>query len=105
MPYNKDGLAAGKDDIEYHGESRVFETEVTITDYEAGGVPFDPVTDTGHARVDYVACYVSDGSTDYIVRFDHVNSTLRVITISDGSEVADATTINLPVRVQVYGMG
>lgn len=105
MPYTKDGLAAGKDDIEYHGESRVFETELTITDYEAGGVPFDPVTDTGHARVDFVDCYVSDGSTTYLVRYDHVNSTLRVIAISDGTEPAGGTTINLPVRVQVYGMG
>ena len=104
MPYNKTGIASGKDEISY-GESRVFKTGLTITDYESGGVPFVPQDAAGVARVDNVVVDVADGTVGYHAHFDYENNAIVLTDLADGTEVADTTTVNLPVRVRVEGTG
>jgi hypothetical protein len=104
MPYNETGLDTGKRDIEYHGESRVVITEVEITDYESGGVPFEPIDFGGVSREGIVTVDVADASS-YEAQFDYANRAIVIRNLSDGSEVADATTLNVPVRVRIQGRG
>lgn len=104
MPYTRDGLTAGKRDIDARGQTRVVTDQYTLTDYEAGGVDFDPVFEAGVTRTAFVDVNVVDDSA-YMARFDYEQNSIRVFDLSDGSEPADSETINLEVRVKVEGYG
>lgn len=104
MPYTEDGLTAGKRDVAYEGHYRGVYTQLTLTDYESGGVTWDPTMEAGLSRVSHVDVYVADDSA-YTARFDHNNNSIRLFAHGDGSEPTDGTTVNIPVRVRAVGAG
>jgi len=104
MGYTEVGLAAGKRNIEYHGESRVVLTELNIGDYEAGGVAIELLDFAGVSRLSNVQVDVVD-STQQIARYDYNNGTIRIFNLSDGSEPSGGTTLDLNIRLRVEGRG
>lgn len=104
MTYTKEGIAGGKDDIDYQGQSRVYKTELTLDEYEAGGIDWDPTLQAGLARVSIVDVSVTDDSA-YLARYDHVERSIRLFDLADGTEPADAESIDVPVRIRAEGTG
>lgn len=104
MPYERTGLTAGKHEISHNGIYRRVTDNLEITDYEAGGVTFDPHFEFGVDREVYVDVGVADGSA-YVAQYDYDAGAFRLYDIGTGDEPADGETVNVGLRVSAFGRG
>lgn len=103
-----DGVAArDKHDIAAEGPTRVIYDEITLGTYDASndgtGNTFDPGFEYGFSRLGIVHCEVVAAS--YEAQYDYQNNSIRVYNLSDGTEVAQGTTLDISIRIEVRGMG
>ena len=89
------------------GTSRVTYDEITLGTYDANndgaGNAFDPTFEYGHGRIRAVHLNVEAAS--YEAQYDYDNRSIRVYNISDGTEVAQGTALDIDIRVEVRGTG
>lgn len=104
MSLTKNGVAAGKKEIDYQGSNRVVYDDITINDYVSGGVAYDATAEGGLSRLDYVDVHVK-GTDNYIARYDYASDTVVLLNTGGGGEVADATTVDVDVRIRMEGSG
>lgn len=104
MSYTRQGISAGKHDIEQHGHDRVVKDRVTVNDYVTGGIALNPALVYGFTRITHVSVDVAVSGT-YTARYDYDNNTVLVYNLGDGTEVADATTLDIDVVIRIEGKG
>lgn len=101
------GVAAGRHDINHEGQNRVIYDEWELQTYDPDsdgtGNSFDPSLLYGMSRVGVVHAEVADDSA-YLARYDYEEKSIRLFEMG-GSEVTGGTEVNVPIRVNVRGMG
>lgn len=97
----------GQHEPHYGDEKRVYDN-VTVGDYDpqsnGSGNGYDVAAIYGFSRLLHVDLQVL-GTDAYYARFDYTNNSIRVYNVSDGSEVAQGTTLGIDLRVRVEGTG
>lgn len=97
----------GRQESHYGDEKRVYDN-VTLGNYDnandGNGNSFDVSQVYGFARLLHVDVQV-DGTDAYYARYDYTNNSIRVFNASDGSEVAQGTTLNIDLRLRIEGTG
>lgn len=97
----------GNHEPHYGDEKRVYDN-VTLGDYDpdsnGNGNSFDVASIYGFARLLHVDVQV-DGTDAYYARYDYANNTVRVFNATDGTEVAQGTTLDIDLRVRIEGTG
>jgi len=72
---------------------RVYHTiDITSLD-SAGAESYDPDAELGVSVEDNGIDVVGQENTGYLVRWDHLNSQLTVVNVSDGTNVASGTDV------------
>lgn len=109
MPQNMThvGIAAGKNEVDYEGDSRVVYDEWTLNNYDpdsdGSGNDFDPAY-YGISRLKTFHVHVAD-SQAYVARYDYENGVIRLYNVDGTGEVGNNTTVDVDLRVEVRGMG
>lgn len=92
----------------HYGDEKVTYTDITLGDYDVSndgnGNSFDVAVIYGFSRLLFVEVQVK-GTDAYYARFDYANNTIRVFNASDGTEVAQGTTLDIDLRVRIIGTG
>jgi hypothetical protein len=91
------------EDTNRGSEDAVFHT-INITSLDsAGAESYDPETETRLSGADRFGVSVrAVESTDYLVRWDHINAELSVVNVSDGTDVASGSDVG-EVILEVVG--
>lgn len=104
----RQGVAAGKHEIEYEGDNRVVYDEVTLGTYDSAadgnGNTYNVLDTYGFSRVKAVHVEVVDGQP-YIANYDMANNAILVYALDGTGEVAAATALNVDLRIEVRGNG
>lgn len=104
MTFTRQGITAGKHDVEQHGHDRVVKDRLTLDTYATGGIDFDPYIVYGFSRVTHVDVSLV-GDSSLLARFDPDADSIRVFDMGDGTEPADGDPLGEDVVVRIEGRG
>lgn len=110
MTYTRLGatMSTGKPEIYPTGPFRTVTDRVEVNDYDSAadgnGEAFDVSKEYGISRIVEVRAFVDDGSA-YEAQFDRTNGSIRLFNLSDGTEVAQGTTVDVSITLTVIGAG
>lgn len=92
----------------HYGDEKVVYDEVTLGDYDAdddgNGNSYDLMTSYGFSRLLLVEVQVLGGAA-YEARYDYTNESIVVLALSDGTEPAQGTTLDIDLRLRIVGTG